>query len=208
MSKTSKKQKSRNSRLNNETRNNSNNVFVDRPSFPPTITLDDLIRNKNSNNRPRAIPNAFIVYRMALIREYRIINHKLPPMSELSKIAKKSWDTELKHVRDHYELLVNEAKSIYKQNNVQIVLDKHMNYIENNEDGTEARQLESTNEDLTIQNSAVIVNSHNNNVSSSVSSANYSIIDSNSSHEANSTYNSREEYIKVLEETIEYLLRD
>src|SRR6266542_972622 len=110
-----------NSRLNDES---------NKPTFPPTLTINDLIKKDNTNNKLKAIPNAFIAYRMALIKEYRINNRKLPPMGEVSKIAKSYWNTEPKNVKDFYESLIKEAKSIYKQNNIKFVLDKHMNYVE------------------------------------------------------------------------------
>src|SRR2546430_16787425 len=66
-----------------------------------------------------------------------------------SKIAKNSWDGEPEHVKDSYDKLVMNAKSICKQNNqnnVQFVLDKHMmdhgmNYVEDNQDSL--RQVDS-----------------------------------------------------------------
>ncbi|GBB84171.1 hypothetical protein RclHR1_01080027 [Rhizophagus clarus] len=119
-----------NSKLNAGINIGSNNIsdilnYV-RPSFPPIIKIDDLINNAKMNNKRKSIPNAFIVYRMALIKEYRIKNRKLPPMSEFSKIAKNSWDMEPKEVKDYYEDFVKKAKSVYNRNNVQIVMDKHM----------------------------------------------------------------------------------
>src|SRR6266496_2825605 len=120
-----------NSKSSNETdisENNSNNIpnYI-RPLFPPNLKIDDLIKKDNLNNQRRSLPNAFIVYRMALIKEYRARNCKLPPMTEISKIAKNFWETERKDVKNHYEALVKEAKSIHKRNNMQIVMDKHMN---------------------------------------------------------------------------------
>lgn len=119
-----------NSKMNTEidiSENNISNIIsYIRPSFPPIVKIDDLIKNAKMNNKRKSIPNAFIVYRMALIKEYRIKNRKLPPMAELSKIAKNSWDLEPKEVKDYYEDFVKEAKSIYNKSNVQIVMDKHV----------------------------------------------------------------------------------
>ncbi|RGB40171.1 hypothetical protein C1646_664061 [Rhizophagus diaphanus] len=119
-----------NSKMNPENDISENNIgnilsYI-RPSFPPIIKIDDLIKNAKTTNKRKSIPNAFIVYRMALIKEYRIKNRKLPPMAELSKIAKNSWDLEPKEVKDYYEEFVKEAKSIYNKSNVQIVMDKHV----------------------------------------------------------------------------------
>ena len=91
-----------NSNLNSETnisKNNFNNNI--KPTFPPILTLNDLIENAlksstSNNNKPKSLPNAFIAYRMALVKEYRIKSRKLPSMGELSKIAKDSWNIEPK----------------------------------------------------------------------------------------------------------------
>ncbi|RIA80525.1 hypothetical protein C1645_838548 [Glomus cerebriforme] len=186
-----------------------------KPSFPPNLTINDLIKNANINNKPKMIPNAFIIYRMALMKEYRIKNRKMLPMSEISKIAKNSWIAESKHVKDFYKSLVKNAKSIYKQNNIQIVLDKNMNYMnyeKNNQKGYDVeRQREVKNEKFQNQNSAENSDHINNFSSPDVSSANISMVNSSPNYnglpyEVNSAFNDRE-YIKVLEETILYLAR-
>ncbi|CAB4382992.1 unnamed protein product [Rhizophagus irregularis] len=104
---------------------NRNNL----PPFPPALTIDDLIKNaQTSDNKPKMVPNAFIAYRMALIREYRIKNKniKLPRMGVFSRIAENSWNKEPQHVKGYYNKLTQDAKLFYKQNTIQIVLDKHM----------------------------------------------------------------------------------
>ncbi|RIA80524.1 hypothetical protein C1645_838547 [Glomus cerebriforme] len=213
MSKTSLKQKSRkfiNSNIDTISESSSNNALANniKPSFPSTLTINDLIKNTNKNNKQNSIPNPFIVYRMALIKEYRIKNRKLPPMSEVSKIAKDFWKFEPMHVKDFYKSLVKDAKSIFKQNNIQIIYDKNMNYtnyVENSQEGYDAeRQLEVANENL---NSIVSVEdpSRINDVShpSMINSSNHDHSDG-----MNSTLSAREEYIKVLEETIDHLIRN
>ncbi|CAG8502848.1 9295_t:CDS:2 [Funneliformis caledonium] len=88
-----------NSRLNRETRINKNNNRLPtdiKPTFPPTLTANDLIKNaikSNIPNKSRAItfPYSFIAYRMALTNEYP-----------------------------------EDAKSLYNQKNVQIIYDRHM----------------------------------------------------------------------------------
>src|SRR5256885_16611969 len=87
-----------NSKLNNETNISGNNADNDnfiKPSFPPTLTTNDLIKNPSKpsiSNRRKKIPNAFIAYRTALMNEYRTNKRKLPPMGKFSQIAKNSWD--------------------------------------------------------------------------------------------------------------------
>jgi hypothetical protein len=185
-----------------------NNILtILKPSFPSTLMIDDLIKNNNTNNKPKLLPNAFIAYRMALMKEYHIRNRKLPPMGEISKIAKHSWNTEPRYVKDFYESLVKDAKLTYKQNNIQIVLDKHMDYVENSQESGVAFDA-IINEDLQIQNSFSVGNSIYNNeiIFPSVGSTNISLINSlpEMPHEMNST----REYIRMLEQTIEHLLRN
>ncbi|RGB37952.1 hypothetical protein C1646_665779 [Rhizophagus diaphanus] len=140
MPKISSKQKNRkivtSSMKNNRNNNNINSFHLRndlaevKPSFPTTVTMKDLIRNAVNSYSRRSLPNAFFAYRMALINEYRIKNRKLPRMGEISKIAKIFWDLEPDYVKDSYKTLTRDAKSLYKQN--QIVLDKNMNYIKQN----------------------------------------------------------------------------
>src|SRR5688572_31510187 len=128
MHKTSLKQKN-----NKRADINGNNFNTDiKPKCPPILTINDLIKNALKSDtpnkrKPKTFPNAFIAYRMALIKEYRNKKVKLPPMGQLSKIAKTSWDEESQNVKDFYNKLVEDAKALYKQNTIQIVLDDHMN---------------------------------------------------------------------------------
>src|SRR5438105_4772050 len=98
---------------------------------------------------------------------------------------------EPKHVKNFYESLVKEAKSIYKKNNIQIVLDKHMDYVEQESGVTcgAERQIESVNENLPIHDSVTSAE-NNNNISFPTADISYSTIN----------------YIRTLEETNEYLL--
>ncbi|PKK73007.1 hypothetical protein RhiirC2_776518 [Rhizophagus irregularis] len=162
---------------------NSNNTLIDiKPSFPSTLTINELIKDFNTNNKPKLFPNAFIAYRMALMKEYRIKNYKLLPMGEVSKIAKNFWNMEPKNVKDFYESLVKDVKSIYRRNNIQIILDKHMNnYAENNQENNDI-------DFVSVQpvNSSNFKPSYGNNLTPIA-------------------LNDRE-YIRMLEQTIEYLL--
>src|SRR5687767_13637813 len=132
MPKTSKQKNGKYAKLNIEVNNNSNNVLTNiKPKFPPTLTTSDLIKNAlesdtSKKSKARTLPNAFIAYRMSLIKEYRKENVKLPPMGQLSKIAKNSWNGESQNVKDFYNKLAEDAKSLYKQSTIQIVLDSHV----------------------------------------------------------------------------------
>ncbi|RGB40156.1 hypothetical protein C1646_664049 [Rhizophagus diaphanus] len=167
------------------------NFIILKPSFPSTLMMDDLIKKNNTNNNPKPPPNAFVAYRMALMKEYRIKNCKLPPMSKVSKIAKNFWNMEPKYVKDFYESLVKDVKSIYKQNNIQIVLDKHMSSMVNNQENYDT----VVNENLQTQNYGNAENSiHDNKFSSP------------SADSLTTSINDRE-YIKVLEQIIDCLLK-
>ena len=110
----------------------SHDVLSDiKPNFPPTLTTNDLIKNalkSGTSNKTKVttLPNAFIAYRMELIKEYKSKGIRLPPMGQLSKIAKKSWDEESHVVKDFYNKLARDARSLYKQSTIRIVLDNHM----------------------------------------------------------------------------------
>jgi len=139
---------------------------------------------------------------MALMKEYRHNNRKLPPMGEVSKITKTSWDVEPKHVKDFYESLVQEAKSNYMKNNIQIVLDKHMDYVEQESGATnDERQLKSVNPIL----GSVTSVENNNNVS--FPTANISLVNSSPNYDNSYELSSIDrEYIRVLEQIIDHLL--
>ncbi|CAB4379827.1 unnamed protein product [Rhizophagus irregularis] len=196
-----------NSKLNNQPiineNNSKNNIFtILKPKFPPIVTVKDLIKNNNTKNKPKLFPNAFIAYRMALMKEYHNNNCKLPPMSEISKIAKNSWNMEPKHVKKSYESLVKNAKSTYMKNNIQIVLDKHMNYTENNRENTVIYDtVESVNNVASTENS-----SHNNDINSPcINFTDISQVNSFTNYDTSYEISDRE-YIKVLEQIIGRLL--
>ncbi|CAI2169411.1 12332_t:CDS:1 [Funneliformis geosporum] len=115
-------------------RNEVNDI---KPIFPPILTEDELIKNaiksNSSNNKAKTLPNAFIAYRMALQKEYHNKNIKLPPMNQLSIIAKNAWEKEPKEVKKFYKNLTEEARSLYNQKTLQIVFDKHMNEVEHDQ---------------------------------------------------------------------------
>ncbi|CAI2161839.1 8578_t:CDS:1 [Funneliformis geosporum] len=121
------------SKFNKVSDNNYN--YVLKPTFPSTLSMNEIIVIKPTSNNQKAkkFPNAFIAYRNALIKEncFRKIN--LPPMCQLSKIASRYWNKEPENVKDFYRKISEKAKFLYKQNEIQIVFDKHVNEIEGNE---------------------------------------------------------------------------
>ncbi|RIA83296.1 hypothetical protein C1645_786735 [Glomus cerebriforme] len=83
---------------NNDSENNNNHI---RPPFPPVITAQDLIQ---SNDATR-VPNSFIAYRMALVREYKLKNVSCN-RSEISSRASRLWKEEPDYIKNTYKNLV------------------------------------------------------------------------------------------------------
>ncbi|CAG8656812.1 1917_t:CDS:2 [Funneliformis caledonium] len=132
--------------------NDSNKVLTDiKPTFPPDLSINDLIKNIIKPNALKSVkikspPNSFIAYRMALQKEYLNKNIKLPPMSQLSIIAKNGWYKEPQDVKNFYNNLAKEAKSLYNQKTFIIKLDKHMNVVENDQGNGQVTPLHVTGE--------------------------------------------------------------
>ncbi|PKY48449.1 hypothetical protein RhiirA4_525247 [Rhizophagus irregularis] len=203
MPKTFLKQKNR----KRETSINVESLNDIKPSFPSTLTISDLIKKVNTNNKPKVFPNAFIAYRMALMKEYRIKNCKTPSVGKVSKIAKNHWNMEPKYVKEFYESLVNEAKLIYNKNNVQIILDKHVSNVVINQERNVNFDVGREEEHVEVQH--INTNFSFPNASSNDMSSDIPLVNSSqnfrTSYNANSTLSDRE-YIRYLEQTIDRLL--
>ncbi|CAG8667233.1 15208_t:CDS:1, partial [Funneliformis mosseae] len=95
---------------------NKNSKLTLRPPFPPTLTAHDLLPSEKSINRSEnvRIPNAFIAYRMALVRELKLKNvasHR----SNVSTYASRLWAEESDHVKDVYKKMANDATMLYNK---------------------------------------------------------------------------------------------
>ncbi|CAG8594734.1 17380_t:CDS:1, partial [Racocetra fulgida] len=84
-----------------------NQIAINVP-FPPKINPRDLITMLPDGNVPTRTPNAFIIYRKALIEAVRAEGHNLP-MSSISSIASKQWYKEPENVKSEYKRLAIEA---------------------------------------------------------------------------------------------------
>ncbi|CAG8666388.1 3016_t:CDS:2, partial [Funneliformis mosseae] len=71
---------------------------------------------------------------------------KLPPMGQLSIIAKNSWNKESQDVKNFYKNLAKEARSLYEQYTFQIIYDKRMNKVENDQGNKQVAPLHVTGE--------------------------------------------------------------
>jgi hypothetical protein len=184
------------SKLNKSTNNNNSNDILTnniKPTYPPIITIYDLIKPI----KPKLPPNSFFIYRIALIKEYRIKNYKLPPMVELSKIAKKYWDMEPKNVKDFYASLAKDAKSFYFKyfsDNYEEVTKRNQNQ---KCDATRSA-VENINENHHIQD--IFTSDQNNNAT------NTSQINNSPNYDNSYDLNSMLEYIRILEQIIDYYL--
>ncbi|RIA89797.1 hypothetical protein C1645_738352 [Glomus cerebriforme] len=83
--------------------------------FPPTISIDDILRPKKNIVKSKA-PNSFMIYRQVYVRELHQRNLSYA-MTDISGIISEKWKHERPHVKDHYTKLSQDAnkrhKSIY-----------------------------------------------------------------------------------------------
>nr|CAG8621231.1 13766_t:CDS:2 [Entrophospora candida] len=85
------------------------NPFI-KPPFPPVIdTRELIIKLTNTNGKlPGKSPNAFIIYRKAFLDTAHANGYKLP-MTVISTMVSKSWESEPQYVKDEYKKLSKEA---------------------------------------------------------------------------------------------------
>ncbi|CAI2165299.1 613_t:CDS:1 [Funneliformis geosporum] len=86
-----------------------------RPPFPPTLTARDLIPAE-INNGIEAVrtANAFIAYRMALVRELKL--QRVPcHRSNVSSHASRLWAEEPEEVKDVYRKMATDAQLLYNK---------------------------------------------------------------------------------------------
>jgi len=87
-----------------------------RPPFPPVITAQDLIPTDISTNKVESvrIPNAFIAYRMALVRQLKsqkVACHR----SNVSSLASRLWAEEPDDVKNTYRKMATDAQLLHNQ---------------------------------------------------------------------------------------------
>lgn len=90
--------------------------------FPPKINIYNLLsKSKLPDGTNKRIPNAFIIYRMALNHELVSKGYKYS-LSQVSTMASKAWKNESKEVKQVYNSLVNNARvlesSLNDENNI------------------------------------------------------------------------------------------
>ncbi|CAI2167595.1 14653_t:CDS:1 [Funneliformis geosporum] len=203
----------------------NNNLIDVKLPLPPTLTKCDIknaIKSNINKGRAKTFPNAFIAYRMALTKEYHNNNITLPRMGLLSKIAKKAWEKESQDIKDIYNKLAEDAKSLYKQKNFEIVFDKRMEMtLDDQQSERTDMESNSVNTDyFLVENTTITQHTTDNfhpiqDFTSDIHSSHYNNFNyppvnspniSEVPYEMNSTFNDREEYICILEQTICYLL--
>lgn len=87
-------------------------------SFPPTITVQDIIMSIKKNGRKvKRPPNAFMIYRKAFCNEaaksYRFYQ------MEVSSLCGNSWRREPKEVKEYYYKLATEVDMIFNYQHAQ-----------------------------------------------------------------------------------------
>ncbi|CAG8637078.1 11965_t:CDS:1, partial [Racocetra fulgida] len=109
-----------------------------KPSFPPKVTIDELILKSlnNSDSKYNRTPNPFIIYRKVFNREISQLKLDLS-LKEVSAKASESWRKETEHVKNAYRKLAEDAKILFK--NVAplcVVSDKHYDMNNMNKDNS------------------------------------------------------------------------
>ncbi|KAG9307060.1 hypothetical protein G9A89_016888 [Geosiphon pyriformis] len=101
--------------IENSTNHLNSTPIIIKPKFPPAISPEELLANAikkiNQGRKPSKIPNAFMVYRLVLQKEYAHFNN-IPDMCALSAVASKLWKREPEYVKAKYEEIVLGAKKL------------------------------------------------------------------------------------------------
>ncbi|KAG9288149.1 hypothetical protein G9A89_000944 [Geosiphon pyriformis] len=88
--------------------------YIRRPSFPPQVLIEDIIFNAvkklEKAGKVSKIPNAFMIYLMALRKEYTKRNIGATKMRALASYASVLWGKEKLHVKTKYNELHFEAQ--------------------------------------------------------------------------------------------------
>ncbi|KAG9287569.1 hypothetical protein G9A89_019630 [Geosiphon pyriformis] len=91
--------------------------FAFKPTFPPQISPQDLLTPKLSalDVRPSKPPNAFIIYRVAAVKELKAHGCGAIQMTKLSGRISDCWKQEPENVKAFYKSLAKEATRLYKE---------------------------------------------------------------------------------------------
>ncbi|CAG8490995.1 3718_t:CDS:2 [Diversispora eburnea] len=85
-----------------------------RPTYPPQITVDELVTSKPNGGKPSKSSNAFIIYRKAYVKELHSRGISLQ-MTQISPVISESWKQEPENVKAEYKRLAEAAKKKYKE---------------------------------------------------------------------------------------------
>ncbi|CAG8643029.1 6646_t:CDS:1 [Ambispora gerdemannii] len=92
------------------------NIFF--PSFPPSISVNELIKPRNRKHKqPAKAPNAFMIYRINYCREIR--NDRNISQPKISSMASQAWEQESQDVKRTYFEFARQAKEIYLARNAE-----------------------------------------------------------------------------------------
>ncbi|CAG8485880.1 6022_t:CDS:2 [Diversispora eburnea] len=84
------------------------------PTYPPQITVDELVTSKPNGDKPSKSSNAFIIYRKAYVKELHSRGISLQ-MTQISPMVSESWKQEPVNVKAEYKRLAEAAKKKYKE---------------------------------------------------------------------------------------------
>jgi hypothetical protein len=118
-----------------------------RPPYPPVITAQDLIPTNISSNKVESvrIPNAFIAYRMALVRQLKsqkVVYHR----SNVSSLASRLWAEEPEEVKNTYRKMATDAQMLHNQARGLIFFSYEQSTSSNNimQDGINSENIKNT----------------------------------------------------------------
>src|SRR5581483_3800796 len=87
-----------------------------RPIYPPPTTCQKIVeiirKNKNNKKNPTSIkfPNAFLIYRMIVLKNLQQKNFAKLNQGNVSSIASQLWKTEPERVKEAYKKLSSEGE--------------------------------------------------------------------------------------------------
>ncbi|CAG8598337.1 10740_t:CDS:1, partial [Scutellospora calospora] len=86
-----------------------------RPTFPPSISENELVNFKENGEKPLRISSSFIYYRKMFVREFKLKYGRVPPMTKISPIISQRWKEEPECVKETYANIVSAAKKQYEK---------------------------------------------------------------------------------------------
>src|SRR5436309_1797272 len=74
--------------------------YISRIPFPPEISVEDIVHNRTDQRRGSRVPNKYILYRLAYIKELKKWTNANMNMRKLSSFIGRSWEEENHEVKE------------------------------------------------------------------------------------------------------------